>query len=181
MLAGAMARSGALDAARGLLTDRLVNAPADLAARRALGNLELQGGSLPAARQHFETVLRQSPGDAVALNNLAWLYDLAGDERALAHAEQAHRLSPDSVEAADTLGWILVRQGALRRGLRLLEQAHRTQPDNPVIAHHYAHALAATGARPKAREILTNALEAHASFHDRAAAEQMLRTLVAEG
>jgi predicted Zn-dependent protease len=181
MLAGALVRSGALDAARGLLTDWLANNPADPAARRELGNLELAAGRLPDAREHFESLLRQSPDDAIALNNLAWLYDLAGDERALAHAEHAHRLSPDSIEAKDTLGWILVRQGSLRRGLRLLEQAHRRQTGDPVIAHHYAHALVAAGEKPRAREILAHALEVHADFHDRDAAERMLRTLATEG
>jgi len=179
-LAESLRDGGDVAAARSVLLDWLSKNERDVAARTWLGNLEIQAGNETAARQQFERVLELEPDDAVALNNLAWLYDEADDARALELAERALARLPERVEARDTLGWILVRKGALQRGLTLLEQAYAERPEDPAIVHHYAHALAMSGERAKARELLARTLEEHPRFHDRAAAEDMLARLVRE-
>ena len=59
----------------------------------------------------YEEVLKLSPQNALALNNLANLYQREKDGRALATAEQALKLAPEHPGIQDTLGWILVEQG----------------------------------------------------------------------
>lgn len=181
LLSAALRDSGERAAARRELGDWLQRQPADAEAALALADLELEDGALDAARLRYEALLEFVPDNPSALNNLAWLYEQAGDPRALEVAERAHRLSPRSPEMADTLGWILVRSGTLVRGLHLLKEAHRKRPDNPSIAHQYAYALVASGQRRRAREVLDRTLEAHAVFPERSAAESLLGRLSEKG
>lgn len=106
------------------------------------------------AIKQYEALLSRIPDEQEALNNLAVLYQRAGDPRALSMAQKVHALKPDSATYADTLGWILVQQGETAKGLKLLEQAVAAAPQNPEIRLHWAHALAKDGQGAKAREAL---------------------------
>ena len=115
--------------------------------------------------------MKIAPDNPIALNNLAWLYQRAGDPRALSFAERAATALPDSPEAADTLGWILVQERNLTRGIKLLERAHRDAGADPSIAYHYAYTLVETGSVAPAREILKRLLAAPRKFEEREKAE----------
>ena len=78
----------------------------------------------------------------MALNNLAWLYHLEGNPLALATAEKAHAMLPDSPEVADTFGWLLVQSQRVDDGLNVLKTAAQQAPSNPQIQFHLAYALA---------------------------------------
>jgi predicted Zn-dependent protease len=176
-LAEALRGNADIAAAQSLLFDWLATREGDTAARAALASLELEAGNLPEAQRQFDILNALVPDDPVVLNNLAWIYDKREDPRALEFAERALERAPDSVEAIDTLGWILVRKGDPARGLGLLERAHAARPDDPVIARHFAHALAASGDHTRARRILERALAEHPRFDERDAAEAMLARL----
>lgn len=102
----------------------------------------------------FEEVLRQVPGQFIALNNLAWLYQQQHDPRALAYAEQAYKQAPDNPAVGDTLGWLLLEQGKLDRALPLLKQSLTLAPASTEIRYHYGVALARSGDKRAAREQL---------------------------
>jgi Flp pilus assembly protein TadD len=108
----------------------------------------------PASTTQFEQVLKQVPGHAVALNNLAWLYQQQRDPRALAYAEQAYKLAPDNPAMSDTLAWLLVEQGRLDRALPLLKQAVAKAPTSAELRFHYGVALSKSGDQRAAREQL---------------------------
>lgn len=108
----------------------------------------------PASTTQFEQVLKQVPGHAVALNNLAWLYQQQRDPRALAYAEQAYKLAPDNPAMSDTLAWLLVEQGRLDRALPLLKQAVAKAPTSTELRFHYGVALSKSGDQRAAREQL---------------------------
>lgn len=103
------------------------------------------------AIDQYQILLRTVPNDAVVLNNLAILYQSVQDPRALAMAEKAYKLYPDSPAHADTLGWMLVQQGQSARGLPLIEQASKGAPAHPEIRYHLAYALAKSGQAKQAR------------------------------
>ncbi|MEJ0072295.1 MAG: tetratricopeptide repeat protein [Pseudomonadota bacterium] len=46
------------------------------------------------ARAEFEKLTALAPNDAATLNNLAWIYQIDGDPRAAALAQQAFTLAP---------------------------------------------------------------------------------------
>jgi Flp pilus assembly protein TadD len=67
--------------------------PADGEARRLLAVTLVQQGRVEEAMREYEEILRRSPDDLDALNNVAWI-------RAT-HAEAAHRDGPEAVRLAE--------------------------------------------------------------------------------
>jgi cellulose synthase operon protein C len=96
--------------------------------------------------------------NATALNNLAWLYYLKRDARALDTGKKAYELAKGSPAIADTYGWILVNSGDVRRGTEVLKAAAATASTNPEIRFHYAYALAQTGDEVGSRHELQEVL-----------------------
>ncbi len=98
-------------------------------------------------------VLEIDGDNTLALNNLAWIYHEAGDERALELAEKAYRLNPDSAPVADTYGWILFSAGRHQESVPVLEKAYQLEPQTRDIILHLAEAYEATGQQDKAAEL----------------------------
>lgn len=178
-LAEARLRAGTGEQAAAGLGEWLAQHPDQTAARSALAALFLRLGKLQQAQAEFETVVAADAGNAVALNNLAWLYDRAGDPRALALAEQAYRLNPGSPHIADTLGTILVRRQQTARGLKLLREAHAGAPQVPDIRYHLAAALAQAGETDEARRMLDDLVAENAQFEEAAAARELRESCIA--
>jgi tetratricopeptide (TPR) repeat protein len=89
---------------------------------------------------YLERAVQQSPYSAALLNNLAWAYQETGDTRALATAEKAAKLNPESGDILDTLGWILLQNGSMEKAISVLEKAKQLAPDNEDIAAHLLQA-----------------------------------------
>jgi cellulose synthase operon protein C len=124
----------------------------------------------------------QRPQDAVALNNLAWLLGRHGGAeatKAQTLAERAYFLSPNN-DTADTLGWILARNGQAARAVPLLRRAAAVpgdqQPD-PAAAFRLAYALDASGDKAEALKVLSPALADNRAFPERAEASRLLAAL----
>ena len=113
----------------------------------------------------------------VVLNNLAFLYQTAGDERALKYAEWAHAAAPDHAAIKDTLGWVLVNHGEVERALPLLEAARQALPEQPEVRYRYATALANAGRDGEARQELVALLNDVETFSQRDDVEALLQTL----
>lgn len=111
------------------------------------------------AIDQYEILLKQYPQDMVTLNNLAWLYSLVGDERAIQLAKRAYDLSPDNPLILDTYGWILVENGNLEQGSGLLKDAFSLANDVADIQYHYAVSLAKLGNAGKAKRLLQKLID----------------------
>src|SRR5262249_52800438 len=70
------------EAAAAGLRDWLAAHPDDSAVAELLANFDIQAKRFPEAIRELEAVLAKAPDAPVALNNLAWLYQQAGDPRA---------------------------------------------------------------------------------------------------
>jgi Tfp pilus assembly protein PilF len=104
------------------------------------------------AARALEAAIARRPQDAVALNNLAWLYHTLRDDRALDVARRAYAIAGGRAEIADTYGWLLVESGRVPDGLQILRQVGG--PGAPEeIRLHLAQALARNGAVKEARQI----------------------------
>jgi len=151
--------------------------PNDAVAHRVLADAFARAGQLAAAKLAYGNLLKLTPDDGDALNNLANVLMLQKDPEAVAVAERAIAKSPNHYGAIDTLGWALFQSGKTDRALQLLRDARLRQPASPVIRYHLAVVLAQTGRRTEAREELEAALKMSQNFAGRSEAQAMLKTL----
>jgi tetratricopeptide (TPR) repeat protein len=159
------------------LTKWLAANPNDLPVRGVLAEAHARAGASARAAEQYEQIVAREPRDVVSLNNLAWLYFEAGDERATELARRAHALAPNAPAVADTLGWILVQDGKVEEGLKLLGDAAARSPTDGEMQYHYAAALAKSGAGADAEARLRRLLAANDKFSSRADAEKLLASL----
>ena len=146
------------------MTQWLKDHPADAATRLYLAGTLLAAKQNKAAVEQYQTILRHDPNYVPALNNLAWHLHKENDPRALGYAEQAYKLKPDNAAIQDTLGWILVEQGNVTRGLPLLQKAASQAPEAVVIRYHLAVGLMKSGDKARARKELEQLLASGKSF-----------------
>ena len=171
------ARAGDADRGVGVLKGWLDANEEDDEARFVLTSALIASGDHAEAIRESERLLERRPDNPIVLNNLAWLYDQTGDNRAVDYAARAHELAPQSPEIADTLGWMLVRQGEVERGLTLLRQANAAAPNHPEIGYHLAATLNKQGDRTGAREVLESVLGPDTNFQGVEDARALLKEL----
>jgi len=160
-----------------ILHDWLQKNPQDTNIRLLLASEYLTAGDSAKAMQEYETLTAQKPGDSDILNNLALTYHLLKSPKAVATAEKALSLKPDSAAIKDTLGWILVQEGNAKRGMPLLRGAASQLPENMEVKYHYAVALAESGDQSTARKILQKLVKTESGFATLEDAKKYLQTL----
>jgi putative PEP-CTERM system TPR-repeat lipoprotein len=151
--------------------------PKDAPAHKAVANALARNGQFPAAKTAFENLLKLSPDDSDALNNLANVLLRLKDPAAIQVAEQAVAKNPNDFNAIDTLGWALFQAGQTDRALQYLRDARLRQPTNAEIRYHLAAVLAKTGRTTEAREELEAALKSGREFEGLVDAQALLKTL----
>ncbi|HHO59736.1 MAG TPA: PEP-CTERM system TPR-repeat protein PrsT, partial [Thiotrichales bacterium] len=124
------------------------------------------------AIQYYEKVLKAKPESEHILNNLAWLYGLKNDARAVGYAEKAYQLNAKSPGIMDTYGWVLLNkagatQEELREAAGLIRQAAEALPDIPEIQYHYAVSLMKTGREDEGRKQLEELVNSDRPFEGR--------------
>ncbi len=151
--------------------------PDNAFAHFALATFLQQSNRADEAVAEYEALLSNHPENAVALNNLAWLYNERGDARGLDMAARAVELAPESAAVIDTYGWILLTRERIDEGLEQLQRAMELNPEDPDIRYHVATALAQSGDADQARSLLETLLESDRNFASRADAEALLARL----
>jgi Flp pilus assembly protein TadD len=175
-LAGADMRSGRIDAATKLLGEWVSQHDDDIAVLQQLSEILIATTRYADAAVYLEQLLKKKPYDAIALNNLAWIYQQKGDDRALSTARRAYVLAPNA-QTADTLGWILVTTGNAANGVALLRQATAEASNDPRVVYHYAVALKDTGAKEEAIKQLTVVVGLKGAMKEKEDAQQLLNDL----
>lgn len=117
------------------------------------------------AKPYYETVLRIEPGNVIALNNYAFIKAEEGADLdgALTMAQKAKQAAPNSLEVADTLGWIYIKKNLPDEALRIYKDICKKSPGNPIFRMHLAQAMFQKGDRPGARQELNTALKSNPS------------------
>lgn len=149
--------------------------PSNATARLWLGNIEVIRGNRGAALEDFRKALEGTPDNPQVLNNFAYLLSEHANKPAEAqkYAEQAVAKSPDNPEFADTLGWILYRNGFYSLALNHLERA-ASRGKNPVAKYHLAMAYAKTGDVKRGRAALEEGKKQNARLPEAAMAAEAL-------
>jgi tetratricopeptide (TPR) repeat protein len=133
--------------------------------RFTLGTLYEAENRRDEAIKEYEEAIRLDGNLAVAKNNLAYLLAEEGRDldRALELAQSAKAQLPDSANAADTLGWVLLKKGITSAAVDYLKEAERgfpsNHPDLGWVRYHLAQAYEANQQPDQAREVLERALE----------------------
>jgi putative PEP-CTERM system TPR-repeat lipoprotein len=176
-LVDAMKRAGKAKEAELRVAQWRKDNPAEPVVAMYQAESSLAAKQYPVAIEQFEAILKANPKNAVAHNNLAQAYLQLKDKRALASAEQAAKLVPNHPAIMDTLGWVLVEQGDVARGLPLLQKAAAAAEGNSEIRYHYAAALSKSGDKAGARKELEQLLAKGNSFPQADDARALLKQL----
>jgi len=142
-----------------LLSAWLVDHPDDPESLQLLSALQIREKDYEAAATHLERAYSLLPNNPVVLNNLAWVRYELDRPGALAVARRAYRLASNAPAIIDTLGWILVQEGEIDEGIKLLYTANDAAPQIGDIAYHLAFALEASGQKQDAIAVLERALD----------------------
>lgn len=173
----AMMLSGDLRGADKRMKTWLNSHPRDVAVRGFTAETHMAAGRDLEAIEQYEAIVKLVPNNAIALNNLASLYQRQNDARALGTAEQALKLEPSHAGILDTVGWILLEKGQLPRATELLRKATEKAPKTKSIRYHYAVALSRSGNKPQAKRELEQLLTAGGKFREMEDAKTLLKTL----
>lgn len=156
----------------------LATHPKDLPVRALLAESLRASGDTARAVAEYEKLMVDAKESPVVLNNLAWLYHLQGDERALATAKRAWEIAPKASEVADTYGWLLVESGSVPEGARILAAADSAAGvARPEVRYHYVQALARQGDKARARVLLQELMAEKPAVPSETEASQLLQSL----
>ena len=177
MRASRAQQAAGLEDPTNVLVDWIDRSPEDVIGLKALVAWHLGREEFQTAQQYLERLVAIDQEDWAALNDLAWIYDEANDDRALQTAQRAYGLEPANPAIADTLGWIHLKSGNTESALKLLNEAADKMPQHPEIQYHLAIAYRDSGDVASARQILTGLVQTNQTFPSRQAAEQALAKL----
>jgi putative PEP-CTERM system TPR-repeat lipoprotein len=170
----------AIDPALGIATlSGWLKSHADPEVQLELGGMLIAGQRYDEAIALHEALIAANPRNALALNNLAWLYQRKADGRALGLAERAHALAPQNPEIVDTLAWLVEKSGDDTRAIALLAPFAGDPAASPAMRYHFASALARAGRGADARRILEPLLAAGTPFDGREDATLLIKTIPA--
>jgi FimV-like protein len=142
-----------------------------------MATMSLNNNDSKAAIEQFQTVLKQEPNNVGALNNLAMAYHAQKDARAVEYAEKALAQAPNNPAVMDTLGYILVERGDIKRGLPYLEKAAAAAPNALNIRYNLAMAQAKAGDKEGARKSLEEVIAKGGTSGKAEEAKAALKTL----
>jgi tetratricopeptide (TPR) repeat protein len=150
------AATGRLDGARRDCERYLEQRPDDPTVHFMLGVVHEQAGRPERAIASYRRAAELDPTAFAPRNNLANLLSDRDLDSALAAAQEAYALAPDSPYVLDTLGWLYLRKGVVERATSLLEEAHAGAPAAADAQLHLALAYRETGRADDARRLLTD-------------------------
>ena len=149
--------------------------PDDTRARGYLAEAYQQDQQNKKAIDEYEFILQKSADDISAMNNLAWLYHLENNSKALPLAQSAYqKTNGDNPYIRDTYGWLLVKDGQYKNAEKILQQALDQLPDNSDIQYHYAVAAIKSGKETDGIRLLEKLLAENKAFDGRDDAQQLL-------
>jgi tetratricopeptide (TPR) repeat protein len=121
-----------------------------------------------------------NPNDPIILNNLAFLLvDTGGDlDEAMMLAERGRPGLPESLDMADTLGWIYFKKDLLDKALPIFQDLVQKAAQNPTFHYHLAAVQAKKGNREEALKELRLALLNQPNTEERQHILELQNTLV---
>jgi pentatricopeptide repeat protein len=167
------------------LEERVADPKAPAFYSLTLANLYVKQQKFDKAVALYNTMIDQDFFLTMSRNNLAYL--LANHAPTPENLEKAFQLAsanqeenPDNPDTADTLGWILCKQGRYVEAKPHLERGAAFSK-HPSLLYHLGWCNARLGETKAARAALQKALESKGQFPEEEEAEKLLKTLPGEG
>ncbi len=170
------------DKAAPRVREAIADHSADVSVLMLAGTFYQQIHEFPKARDAYETLLAVKPDFAAAANNLAYLYceELGDLEKAFRLASKAREGAPEDPNIADTLGWVLYKQGNYEDALKLIEESSSKVPENIEVLFHLGMTHYRLGNPDKAKKALNRALLIQPDFSGAAEANKALAEMAVE-
>ncbi|WP_428423360.1 tetratricopeptide repeat protein [Methylibium sp.] len=125
----------------------------------------------------YEALLKRSPEDDTATNNLAYLLtELKGDKASLDRALELVGRFNESGNAGylDSLGWVHYKLGQYAQAVPPLERAVERLPGSPLMQLHLGMALYKNGDTERGKELLRKAVQSKAEIPGLGEARKLL-------
>jgi putative PEP-CTERM system TPR-repeat lipoprotein len=134
--------------------------------RHLLADLYFLNNEFSEAEEHYQylTKVDNLTKKASIFNNLANISRNNDLVEALAYAEKAAVLNPNSAAILDTKGWLLTLNDNAQEGLNVLRQAFTLQSNDPTIRYHIAYSLHKLGRNSEAKSELKFILQNNKKF-----------------
>lgn len=116
-----------------------------------LGDAALQTNNMAQAESRYVEVMKMQPENAMALNNVAWLYLRQGKPGARALAEKAVRNAPTLAAARDTYAMVLAAERAFPQAIEESKRALALSGDAPGFRLNLARIYLDAGDKKAAR------------------------------
>lgn len=160
---------GDLKHARRVILEAVKKFPEEAEVRFRLGVVEDKMGNKAATVSAMRQAIRLNPSHADALNYLAYTWAERQENlgEALALAEKADALKPDSGHIIDTLGWIHFQLGNTKEAQALLERAVPLSSRDPVVLDHLGDVLMKLGRKQEALNTYRQALDSDFSNQEK--------------
>jgi tetratricopeptide (TPR) repeat protein len=141
--------------------------PDEPAALNLLGTIRARQGRLAEAEKFFMRAIGGDNKYVGAHMNLAYLYTLMRQPgKTISELKQVLLLDPKNAEALDRLARLLLAQGEIDEGIKILEQAEQSQQLSATLLVLLGDALIKKGSTPKAEARYQGALEQQADDTD---------------
>ncbi len=168
-LLGRASTPQAIQAARRTYEAALANAPDDCYLHVGFARLAMKAQRPDVAIEHYRTVLRMQPHNALMQQNLGTALASKGEiDEAVACYQRALEIDPNFAEAHYNVGVLLAGRGQLDEAVAHYRRALEINPDNAGVHYNLAVVLAGRGEvdeavahYEKALEINPNYMEAH--------------------
>jgi putative PEP-CTERM system TPR-repeat lipoprotein len=161
------------EAAVNLLQKWLENHPEDLLTELELASRYLSLGRKNDAIETYSSILKKSPTNIIALNNLAMLTLDSNPKQSTQYAEKAYSINSDSAMIMDTLAVVLSKSDSAR-SLKMIDRALIKSAGNTTYLYHKAMILRDAGNREGALKIVQALLKKGESFPEIEDARNML-------
>lgn len=148
------------------LNDALAKNPKNVSAMMLMGMIYNSQKDYSNARDTYKKLLAISPDNVLALNNLACVYadHLNQLDKAYPLASRARKAAPTDPAIADTLGWILFRQGQYASALNLLQDSAAKLYSVPEVQFHLGMACYMMANEADAKSAFERALHLKQDF-----------------
>lgn len=151
--------------------------PKDLEFRLYLGDQASARADYAAAEKVYASVVQIQPGNAAALNNLAWVNGKLGRDGAVAYAEKAIALEPAQPTYMDTLAMLLYDKGDYAKALEWQNKAVALQPQVGLFRLNLAKIQIKSGKKDMARKELESLAKLGGRLHEQPEVASLLKSL----
>lgn len=106
------------------------------------GEIQMLGGNLTTAIEHFDAAIKYNPNDGAAYNDRALcMVELGIIDKAFDYFDKGIAVEPDYATIYHNKGWLLNNIGRHSESVKYFEKALELDPDRPVTYDNLADAL----------------------------------------